>query len=92
MLRSVRQEVTTLEHRHLAFASALMRSAPYFGNGWVLIDAPDLPASGATFATAPSLMKGMIGCARRSVASSSRTSTLRVPRAAAALPALCRHQ
>ena len=48
---------------------------------------PVLPASGATVCHSSSVMNGMNGCARRSVASSSRTSTERVPRAAACVAA-----
>ncbi len=47
---------------------------------------PDLPASGATFCHSSSVMNGMIGCARRSVVSSTRTSVRRVPRCCVSLP------
>ena len=57
-----------------------------FGNGESEIVAPLLPASGATVCHSSSVMNGMNGCARRSVASSSRTRTARVRRAAAASP------
>ena len=57
------------------------------GKGCSAIVSPGLPASGATVCHSSSVMKGMNGCARRSVASSSRTSTERVPRAAATSPA-----
>ena len=49
---------------------------------------PLLPASGATFCHSSSVMKGMIGCARRSVVSSTRTRVRRVARCWASLP-LC---
>ncbi len=41
---------------------------------------PCLPASGATFCHSSSVMKGMIGCASRKIASSTRTSVRRVAR------------
>ena len=70
-----------------ASAAASTRSKFARGNGCVEIVAPDLPASGATGCHSSSVMNGMNGCASRSVASSSRTSTERVPRAAAWSPA-----
>src|SRR6059036_2825860 len=39
---------------------------------------PFLPASGATFCHSSSVMKGMIGCARRRAVSSTRRTLLRV--------------
>ncbi len=47
---------------------------------------PRLPASDRTFCHSSSVMKGMIGCARRSAVSSTRTRVRRVPRWAASLP------
>ena len=69
-----------------ALAAASTRSKFALGNGCSEIVSPDLPASGATVCHSSSVMNGMNGCARRSIASSSRTSTERVPRAAAASP------
>ncbi len=63
------------------------RSGFGFGNGASEIVSPDFPAIGATVCHSSSVMNGMNGCARRSVASSSRTRIARVHRAAAASPA-----
>ena len=62
------------------------RSGFGFGNGASEIVSPDFPAIGATVCHSSSVMNGMNGCARRSTASSTRTSVRRVPRCCASLP------
>ena len=85
--RSARQPLTSSFSVFMrAFAASSTRSKFAFGKGCSEIDSPVLPASGATVCHSSSVMNGMKGCASRSVASSSRTRTERVPRAAAASP------
>ena len=85
--RNVRQELTSaLSVAMRASAAGSMRASFARGYGWTEIDSPDFPASGATLCHSSSVTNGTNGCARRSVASSSRTSMLRVPRAAASSP------
>ncbi len=69
-----------------ASASASAPEASGCGKGATMTLSPALPASGATFCHSSSVMKGMIGCARRRVASSTRISVRRVARCSASLP------
>jgi len=48
------------------------------------------PATGATFSHSSAVMKGVIGCSRRSTVSSTRISVRRVARCCASVPfAIC---
>ena len=95
---------TFISPRRLRQAPTISFNTRYFCLGCG-IDAPGLvlrvwrehdalaarPASGATFCHSSSVMKGMTGCARRSTASSTRTSVRRVARCSASLPACSLH-